>query len=117
LTNEQPEYHHLAYLQSHRIKIDRDEQNSHVNITCIADILVDETSLNINGRLVDEMKKLAVFKVNLEEETKADVNQIIYTIKNRNHVSHPEYHKQRNLDTRYFKIYSFRLLIFREKFL
>lgn len=103
--NDQPAYHHLVYLKSHRIKIDRDEHNSHANVTCIADVLVDGSSLQLNSRLVDEMKKLAVFKINLVEETKGDLNQFTQTIKTRNHVTHPQHHLKhghyKKLDTKY----------------
>lgn len=90
--NDQPEYHHLVYLKSQRIKIDRDEQNSHANVTCIADVLVDGSSMQLNSRLVDEMKKLAVFKINLREETKGDLNQFVHSLKTRNHMTHAQQH-------------------------
>lgn len=78
------EYYTLAYLNSHRIRIDRDEENTGANITCIADFLVDETSLRMNDDLVEEMKNLALFKVNLNERSLGDFNQFIRKVENKN---------------------------------
>lgn len=64
------EFHTLTYLKSHRIRIDRNAHNSYANVTCIADFLVDQSSLEVYTNLVEDMKDLALFRVDLEEPNK-----------------------------------------------
>lgn len=82
--HEVSELHTLAYLKSHRIRIDRDQLNSIANVSCIADFLVDRNSLSLNKNLIAQMKHLAFFKINLNEPNKADYNEFTQRIARKN---------------------------------
>jgi len=42
-------------------------------VTCIADFLVDQSSLNVYKNLVENMKDYALFTIDSEEETQGDL--------------------------------------------
>jgi len=74
----------LIYLKSHRIRIDRDQDNKAADVTCIADFLVDQNSIKIDEHLVDQMKHLVLFKINLNEPTRADFKEFTRRIRRKN---------------------------------
>ena len=83
--NELPDdFFTLIYLKSHRLRIDRDQDNKAANVTCIADFLVDQNSIKIDAHLVDQMKHLALFKINLNEPTRADFKEFTRRIRRKN---------------------------------
>ncbi len=48
-------------------------QGIYANVTCIADFLVDQSSLEVYKHLVEDMKDFALFRIDLEEETRGDL--------------------------------------------
>jgi len=102
VTDQVLEYFQLVFLKSHRIRIDRDEANTGANVTCIADFLVDQKTMEINPDLVEEMKNLALFRVDLEEPTQGDYIQFKKRIHRRNMMQDKLYakiHNANKLDT------------------
>ena len=57
----------LLLLQSHRIRIDRDKD--YANVTCLADFLIDQSSMDDSSiDLLHKIKDLALFNINLNTE-------------------------------------------------
>ena len=57
----------LLLLQSHRIKIDRSAD--HVNVSCLADFLIDQASMSESSlTLMHQIRDLAMFNFNLNDE-------------------------------------------------
>ena len=58
----------LLLLQSHRIKIDRSAD--HVNVSCLADFLIDQASMSESSlTLMHQIRDLAMFNFNLNEKS------------------------------------------------
>lgn len=99
--------HTLAFLKSHRLLIERDEQNTYANVTCIADFLVDQSSLEVHENLVEDMKSLALFRVDLEEKTNGDLDKFEQEVRERHRLQETmsrqeqiQYYRKKNFEAK-----------------